>query len=128
MMKTETMTSIMTNQNEIISSIQQLSPKNGDILIFYVKTNEDGTPMMDIETLKQTAKVVENVLNQKKLWGLFLLDKICLFSVDDAEAVIKRLENYISYIREVMDKAENIENGKFSKSIKVNFKCGDSGW
>jgi len=63
MMMTEMMTSIMTNQNEIISSIQQLSPKNGDILIFYVKTNEDGTPMMDIETLKQTAKIVENVLN-----------------------------------------------------------------
>ena len=63
MMMTETMTSIMTDQNEIISSIQRLSPKSGDILIFYVKTNEDGTPMMDIETLEQTAKVVENVLN-----------------------------------------------------------------
>lgn len=127
MMMTEMMTSIMTNQNEIISSIQQLSPKNGDILIFYVKTNEDGTPMMDIETLKQTAKIVENVLNQKKLWGLFLLDKICLFSVDDAKVVIKRLENYISYIREAMDKVVNIENGKFLESVKVDFKCGNSG-
>ena len=62
-MMTEMMTSIMTDQNEIISSIQRLSPKCGDILMFYVKTNEDGTPMMDIETLEQTAKVVENVLN-----------------------------------------------------------------
>ena len=118
----------MIDQNEIISSIQRLSPKSGDILIFYVKTNEDGTPMMDIETLEQTAKIVENVLNQKKLWGLFLLDKICLFSVDDAKAVIKRLENYISYIREATGKAENIENGKFLEGVKVDFKCGDSGW
>ena len=127
MMMTETMTSIMTDQNEIISSIQQLSPKHGDILMFYVKTNEDGIPMMDIETLEQTAKVVENVLNQKKLWGLFLLDKICLFSIDDAKATIKRLENYISYIREAMDKVENIENGKFLESVKIDFKCGNSG-
>lgn len=115
----------MTDQNEIISSIQQLNPKHGDILIFYVKTDKDGTPMMDIETLEQTAKIVENVLNQKKLWGLFLLDKICLFSVDDAKAVIKRLENYISYIREAMDKVENIENGKFLESVKVDFKRGN---
>ena len=127
MMMTETMTSITTDQNEIISSIQQLSPKSGDILMFYVKTDKDGIPMIDMETLEQTAKVVENVLNQKKLYGLFLLDKICLFSVDDAKAVIKRLENYISYIREAMDKVENIENGKFLESVKVDFKCGNLG-
>ena len=127
MMMTETMTSITTDQNEIISSIQQLSPKSGDILMFYVKTDKDGIPMIDMETLEQTAKVVENVLNQKKLCGLFLLDKICLFSVDDAKAVIKRLENYISYIREAMDKVENIENGKFLESVKVDFKCGNLG-
>ena len=127
MMMTETMTSITTDQNEIISSIQQLSPKSGDILMFYVKTDKDGIPMIDMKTLEQTAKVVENILNQKKLWGLFLLDKICLFSIDDAKAVIKRLENYIFYIREAMDKAENIENGKFLESVKVDFKCGNLG-
>jgi len=56
-----------------------------------------------------------------------LLDKIYLFSIDDAEAVIKRLENYISYIREAMDKVENIENGNFLESVKVDFKCGNLG-
>lgn len=127
MMMTETMTSITTDQNEIISSIQQLSPKSGDILMFYVKTDKDGIPMIDMETLEQTAKVVENVLNQKKLYGLFLLDKICLFSVDDAKAAIKTLENCISDIREAMDKAENIENEKFLESVKVDFKCGNLG-
>lgn len=127
MMTTEMMTSITIDQNEIISSIQQLSPKSGDILMFYIKTDKDGIPIIDMGTLKQTAKVVENVLNQKKLWGLFLLDKICLFSVDDAKATIKTLENCISYIREAVDKAENIENGKFLESVKVDFKCGNSG-
>ncbi len=63
MMMTEKMTSITIDQNEIISSIQQLNPKSGDILMFYVKTDKDGLPMMDVKTLEQTAKVVENVLN-----------------------------------------------------------------
>lgn len=124
---TETMTSITIDQNEIISSIQRLSPKHGDILVFYIKTDKDGISMIDMGTLEQTVKVVENVLNQKKLWGLFLLDKICLLSVDDAKATIKTLENCISYIREAMDKAENIENGKFLESVKVDFKCGNLG-
>jgi len=62
-MMTEMMTSITIDQNEIISSIQQLSPKSGDILMFYIKTDKDGLPMMDVKTLEQTAKVVENVLN-----------------------------------------------------------------
>jgi len=63
MMMTETMTSITTDQNEIISSIQQLSPKSGDILMFYVKTDKDGIPMIDMGTLEQTVKIVESVLN-----------------------------------------------------------------
>lgn len=127
MMTTEKMTSIRTDQNEIISSIQQLSSKPGDVLVFYIKTDKDGIPMMNMGTLKQTAEIVESVLNQKKLWGLFLLDKICLFSIDDAKATIKTLENCISQIREVMDKTENIKNGKFLESVKIDFKCGDLG-
>ena len=63
MMTTKMMTSIKTDQNKIISSIQQLSPKCGDVLMFYVKTDKDGMPMIDVKTLWQTAKVVENVLN-----------------------------------------------------------------
>ena len=63
MMMTKMMTSITIDQNEIISSIQRLSPKRGDILVFYIKTDKDGIPMIDMGTLGQTAKVVENVLN-----------------------------------------------------------------
>ena len=33
-MMTEKMTSITTDQNEIVSSIQKLSPKAGDVLMF----------------------------------------------------------------------------------------------
>ena len=49
---TEKMTSIMTDQNEIISSIQKLSPKAGDVLLFYVKTDEYGAPMMNLAAVR----------------------------------------------------------------------------
>lgn len=34
---------------------------------------------------------------------LFLVDKISLFSIDDVNDAIRRLENCISYIREAAD-------------------------
>ena len=49
---TEKMTSITTDQNEIVSSIQKLSPKAGDVLMFYIKTDEYGTPMMSLEAVQ----------------------------------------------------------------------------
>lgn len=92
---TEKMTSITTDQNEIVSSIQKLSPKAGDVLMFYIKTDEYGTPMMNLEAVQQTVEMVTNILEDrgdKGVTGLFLMDKICLFSIDDADTAIKRLE------------------------------------
>ena len=98
-MKMEKMTSIMTDQNEIVSSIQKLSPKAGDVLMFYIKTDEYGTPMMGLDTVRQTAEMIGNILEDKGVAGLLLMDKICLFSIGSADTTIKRLENCISYIR-----------------------------
>lgn len=91
MMMTEKMTSITTDQNEFISSIQKLSPKAGDVLMFYVKTDEYGTPMMDFDAVRQTAEVVGDILEDKNVAGVFLMDKICLFSIDSADTAIKKV-------------------------------------
>ena len=114
MITTEKMTSITTDQNEIVSSIQKLSPKAGDILMFYIKTNEYGTPMMNLEAVQQTVEMVTNILEDrgdKGVTGLFLMDKICLFSIDSADTAIKRLEKCISDIREAPYYVPDIENG-----------------
>ena len=117
MMMTEKMTSITTDQNEIVSSIQKLSPKAGDVLMFYIKTDDDGTPMMDLEAVRQTAEMIGNILEDKGVAGLFLMDKICLFSIDDANTAIKRLENCISDIREAVNKVPDIKNGEISEIL-----------
>ena len=119
---TEKMTSITTDQNEIVSSIQKLSPKAGDVLMFYVKTEDDGTPMMDLDAVRQTAEMIGNILEDKGVAGLFLMDKICLFSIDSADTAIKRLENCISYIRETANKVPDIENGNFGDLVTIEMK------
>lgn len=122
---TEKITSIMTDQNEIVSSIQKLSPKAGDVLMFYVKTDEYGTPMMNLEAVQQTVEMVTDILEDrgdKGVTGLFLMDKICLFSIDSADTAIKRLENCISYIREAVDQVPDIENGNLGDPVTIKME------
>ena len=121
-MMMEKMTSITTDQNEIVSSIQKLSPKAGDVLMFYIKTDEYGTPMMDLEAVRQTAEMIGNILEDKDVTGLFLMDKICLFSIDSADTEIKRLENCISYIREVTDQVPDIENENLGDPVTIEME------
>ena len=130
MTMTEKITSITTDQNEIVSSIQKLSPKAGDVLMFYVKTNDDGIPIIGLDKVRQTVKMIGDILEDKGATGatgLFLIDKICLFSIDDANTAIKRLENYISYIREAADQVPDIENGNLGDPVTIEMeKAQDS--
>ena len=122
---TEKMTSITTDQNEIVSSIQKLSPKAGDVLMFYIKTDEYGTPMMSLEAVQQTVEMVTNILEDrgdKGVAGLFLMDKICLFSIDSADTAIKRLENCISYIRKAADQVPDIKNENFGDPVTIEME------
>ena len=118
----EKITSITTDQNEIVSSIQKLSPRAGDVLMFYVKTDDNGIPMIGLDKVRQTAEMLGNILEDKGVIGLFLMDKICLFSIDDADTAIKRLENCISDIREAANKVPDIENGNFGDPVTIEMK------
>ena len=118
----EKATSITTDQNEIVSSIQKLSPKAGDVLMFYVKTDDNGIPMIDLDKVRQTAEMLGNILEDRGVTGLFLMDKICLFSIDDADTAIKRLENCISYIREAADQVPDIKNGNLGDPVVIKME------
>ena len=122
MMMTEKMTSITTDQNEIVTSVQKLSPKAGDVLMFYIKTDEYGTPMMDLDAVQQAAEMLGNILEDKGIVGLFLMDKICLFSIDSADIAIKRLEEGIFDIKEAVDKVPDIENGNFENPVTIEMR------
>lgn len=112
---------LTTDQNKIVSSIQKLSPKAGDVLIFYIKTDEYGTPMMDLDVLQQTANAIEKIVDNG-VSTIFLLDKICLVSIESADAEMKRLENCISYIRKAMDQVTDIKNENFGDPVTIEMK------
>lgn len=120
-MMTEKMTSITTDQNEIVSSIQKLSPKAGDVLMFYIKTDEYGNPMIDLDVVQQTANMIEKIVDDS-VSIMFLMDKICLFSIDSVDTMIKRLENCISYIREAADQVPDIENGNLGDPVTIEME------
>lgn len=113
-------TSITTDQNEIISSIQKLSPKAGDVLMFYIKTDEYGNPMIDLDVVQQTANMIEKIVDDASI--IFLMDKTCLFSIDSVDTMIKRLENCISYIREAADQVPDIENGNLGDPVTIEME------
>ena len=76
-------------------------------------------PLVSLDTVQQTAKMLGDILENKNVTGLFLLDKICLFSIDDPKKVINKLEKCISYIQEAVDKVRDIENRKFGETFVV---------
>ena len=94
--------------NEICAAVEKLKPESGDVLLFYVKTNECGYPLLDLDTVSQAANNIGQLLPQH-VGAVFLFDKINLFSVDDSKSMIKRLEETISYVREAVDKAGDID-------------------
>lgn len=63
--------------------------------------------------------MVSNLLKEKRVYSLFLFDKICLTSIENAEEVIKSLEDSIFYIQETIDKVRDIKNEKSEKNFTV---------
>lgn len=94
------MKSIMIEDSNIVSAVEKLAPAPGDIFLFLIKTDDQGVPGVDLETVRQTADVMGEVLGEYGAKGIFLFDKIYLFSIGDSERMIKSLKkNYFLYFR-----------------------------
>lgn len=112
-------TSIMIEQNDVISKVEKLSPQDGDVLIFYGKTDEWGQLLVPVdEIVSFLNRVKENVANDN-VSILFLPDKICLSEVKTVEEAKEELKRCISYLQGAMDKVEDIENRKFEKFREI---------
>lgn len=115
-------TMIEDNNNNIVSAVEKLAPAPGDIFLFLIKTDDQGVPSVDLGTVQQTADMMGEVLGKYGAKGIFLFDKIYLFSVGDQERIIKSLKKTISYISEAVDQALDIENGIFEEAVEIQIK------
>ena len=113
---------IMIEDNNIVSAVEKLTPAPGDIFLFLIKTDDQGVPSVDLETVQQTADVMGEVLGGYGAKGIFLFDKIYLFSIGDSERMIKSLKKTISYISEAVDQVLDIETGIFEEAVEIQMR------
>ena len=112
----------MIENSDIVSAVEKLTPAPGDIFLFFIKTDDQGVPVVDLETVRQTANMMGEVLGKYGAKGIFLFDKIYLFSVEDSERIIKSLKKTISYISEAVDQVPDIENGIFENPVEIQMR------
>lgn len=117
----------MINFDDIFSKVQKINAAAGDVLIFYIKTDDTGLPYLSVDEYLDIFNTVQNFLDDKNISVLFMIDKVCLFSVENANEAKEHLKKCISYIQEAVNKAGDIENRKFQNPIQVQFYCEDAG-
>lgn len=114
--------SIMIKQSELVSAVEKLTPAAGDVFLFFIKTDDQGLPFVEMDVAQQTADMIGEIFEESGAKAIFLFDKICLFSVGDSERMIKSLKNCISTIDEATDQALDIESGIFEEAVEIQMR------
>ena len=114
--------SIMIKQSELVSAVEKLTPAAGDVFLFFIKTDDQGLPFVEMDVAQQTADMIGEIFEESGAKAIFLFDKIYLFSIGDSERIIKSLKKTISYISEAVDQALDIENGIFEEAVEIQMK------
>ena len=114
--------SIMIKQSELVSAVEKLTPAAGDVFLFFIKTDDQGLPFVEMDVAQQTADMIGEIFEESGAKAIFLFDKICLFSVGDSERMIKSLKNCISTIEGVVDQVPDIENGNLGDPVTIEME------
>lgn len=56
--------SINLVNNSVISAIDKLHPQDGDLLLFYLRTDENGNTSVSLDEAQYYAKFIQKFLNQ----------------------------------------------------------------
>lgn len=104
--------------DKIFSSIKKLELNDGDTLLFQIKTDDQGSPYIDLDVISKMFIKLKKVFPKNNI--VFIFDKISLFSVEEQKEMIKRLKDYISLIQEQIRQAENIKNGEPENDFSFN--------
>ena len=105
-------TTVTMTDNNIFSAVEKVHPESGDFLLFYIKTDDEGVSLSGWNEVESAARVIGDLLKDKGAWGVFIMDKICLFSVENAEELTETLNKQISAIQEVKKKLGDLKSGK----------------
>lgn len=110
---------IIICQNQVLTAIEQLSPKKGDVLIFSIKTDDCGIPLCSYESVKQTADIVQSALNGKGVQSIFIIDTIpLLFRMSNIDSAIEKLETAIEKLK-TLKKTDNDNEESIFNTVKI---------
>ena len=115
----EEMTSIIFDKDRLLSRICKLSPKKGDIILFQLKTDEQGFPIVSYDAANQMFQWLQELMGDG-IHFLFTVDKIGYFCIKNSEECIKFLEEGISFIKKANEKALDIENENSNQNFGEN--------
>lgn len=104
-------TTTLTDDN-VFSAIDKIHPEEGDLLLFYVKTDDNGDMYQAWNVVSETSRIMGELLKKFGADGIFIMDKICLFSIQDADELTRTLEKQISAIQKAKNKLGDIKNRK----------------
>lgn len=102
----------ITVRDDAVSAVMRLHPANDDVLLFKVATDDRGFPLCDLETVNQTAQMVQDILKRQGCDAacIFMFDKICLFSIDGCDEAIERLNKVVKNLEAAKQKLKDGED------------------
>lgn len=91
---------IMEENNKFFSSIKKCNLKDGDVLIFEIKTDKNGSPYVPLDKVLHMYKYLSSLFYNNDI--IFIFDKIQPLSVKKRKEALKYLKDYISSIEKEM--------------------------
>lgn len=120
---TEKMKFITIEDDKILAGITKVNPEDGDILIFHVKTDDQGMPLVPTQKISIAMNTIKEFLEKqnRKCGCVFLLDKYNLFSVENPDGAIRELEQVKTAIEKAAEQIRDTKNKtrKLSEQIEI---------
>lgn len=103
------------------TELTKLRPKNGDVILLHVKTDEYGSLLYPVDQIQKSVDQIYEVLDKMGIKAAVAAfpDKICLDSVKNADDTIRDLQNIIDYIREAKKLIGEPKNKKKEKPAAI---------
>ena len=108
--------------DKMYTGLTKLRPKNGDVILLHVKTDEYGSFLYPVDQIQEVVDQTYEVLDKMGIKAAVAAfpDKICLDSVKNADDAIRELQNIIDYVREAKESIVEFKNRKSEKSKIIN--------
>ena len=108
--------------DELYTKLTKIRPKNGDIVLLHIKTDDDGNLLYPVDEIQKAVDQVYEILDKMGIKAAVAAfpDKICLDSVKNADDAIRELQNIIDYVREAKELIGGFKKQKSEKPAIID--------